>query len=160
MKKKLLKIFMIIAILFIAYNAIWFAWSRSKYGKLSEGMEENSFSNFITPRYIYAEDGYDYLVKYPGYLSFTGNLSIGLPATNDNPFTDALIIWPKVGGKYEFGALLYEKDETGKLATEYQIYIDANGNALSGEYQEIVEKHKDSIQELFAKADERWNIFD
>ena len=159
MKKKLLKIFMIIAILFVAYNVVWFTWSHIKYGKLAKGMHEGDFSSFITPRYVYSKDGYDYLVKYPDYLSLSGNLSVGLPSEeDDNPFTDALIIWPKASGRYEFGALLYEKAERENQMTGYNIYIDAEGNALFKEDQEIVKRHSEAIKDLLAKADERWDI--
>lgn len=107
MKKKIFKIILAVVILFAAYNLIWFAWSHIKYGKLSSGMNEVDFSNFVTPRYVYSDDEkYDYLVKYPDYLTFDGNMSVGSPATEENPFTDALIIWPKVSGGYNFGVLL------------------------------------------------------
>ena len=39
MKKKVFKILLAVVIIFAAYNIIWFAWSRIKYGKLSDGME-------------------------------------------------------------------------------------------------------------------------
>lgn len=155
MKKKILKIILAIVILFVAYNTIWFAWSHIKYGKLSAGMEEGDLSSFITPRYVYSDDErYDYLVKYPEYLAFTGNMSVGSPATEENPFTDALIIWPKVVGGYNFGALLYEND------MQYAIYIDSEGNALSEEDEDIVSKHSDIIRNLLMKTDEKWDIYD
>ena len=83
--KPVLKIILAAAIVFAVYNAVWFAWSHIKYGKLSGGMEETEFSTFVTPRYIYTDaDRYDYLVKYPDYLTFTGNLSVGMPTTEEN----------------------------------------------------------------------------
>lgn len=155
MKRKILKIVLIAAIVFAAYNAVWFAWSHIKYGKLTEGMEEAEFSNFVTPRYIYTDDDhYDYLVKYPDYLTFTGNMSVGLPAAYENPFTDALIIWPKITGKYELGVLLYDED-----GTEYSVYIDAEGNVLNEEDKDAVSRHREAIKDLLIKADEKWNIF-
>ena len=39
MKKKVFKILLAVVIIFATYNIIWFAWSRIKYGKLSDGME-------------------------------------------------------------------------------------------------------------------------
>lgn len=155
MKKKILRIALIIAIVFAAYNAVWFAWARIKYGKLAAGMEKAEFSNPVVPRYIYTDkDHYDYLVKYPDYLSFTGNMSVGLPGVNENPFTDALIIWPKITGKYELGMLLYDEDGTG-----YSVYIDAGGNALFEEDKDAVTRHREAIKDLLMKADEKWNIF-
>ena len=44
-----------------------------KYDPYSKGMEKNVFSTWIVPRYIYSDaDRFDYGVKYPDYLSFTG----------------------------------------------------------------------------------------
>lgn len=155
MKKKVFKIILAVVILFAAYNLIWFAWSHIKYGKLSSGMNEGDFSSFVTPRYVYSDDEkYDYLVKYPDYLAFTGNMSVGSPTTEENPFTDALIIWPKVICGYNFGVLLYED------GMQYAIYIDSEGNALSKEDEDIVSKHSEIIRSLLMKADERWGIFD
>ena len=156
MKRKILKVVLIVVIVFVAYNTVWFAWAHVKYGKLTDGMEEAEFGDPITPRYIYTDDDrYDYLVKYPDYLSFTGNMSVGLPAMNENPFTDALIIWPKIIGKYELGVLLYDED-----GTEYAVYIDADGNALSEEDKDVVSRHREVIEDLLIKADEKWSIFD
>ncbi|MCR4752254.1 MAG: hypothetical protein K5852_08150, partial [Eubacterium sp.] len=65
----------------------------------------------------------------------------GMPTLNENPFTDALIIWPTITGKYEFGALLYDEDGTG-----YSIYIDAKGKALSKEDEDVVLRHSENIK--------------
>lgn len=155
MKKKVLKIIFAVAIVFVACNVVWFAWSHIKYGKLSSGMEENEFSNFVTPRYILTDaDRYDYLVKYPDYLTFTGNMSVGMPATDENLFTDSLIIWPTLSGDYKLGVILYEEGKG------YQVYIDADGNALSKEYEDVVSRHRDNIKNLLMMADNRWGIND
>lgn len=156
MKRILLKIVLAAAAVFLFFNILWFAWSHIRYGAFSGGMEAAEFSNFITPRYIYTDaDRYDFLVKYPDYLTFTGNMSVGLPATGERFFTDALIIWPKAGGKYELGVLLYDEDGSG-----YSVYIDSEGNALAGEDEEAVSRHRENIQKLLIKADERWGILD
>ena len=156
MKRKILKIIVIILIVFVAYNVIWFAWSRIKYGKYIGGMEKAEFGSFITPRYLYTDDdGYDYLVKYTDYPGFTGNMSVGCPVVNENPFTDALIIWPKLFGKYELGVLLYDEDGTG-----YSVYIDADGNALFEEDKDVVSRHSETIKDLLIKADRKWSIID
>ena len=152
--KPAIKILLAAAIMFAVYNAVWFAWSHIKYGKLSGGMEETEFSTFVTPRYIYTDaERYDYLVKYPDYLTFTGNLSVGMPTTEENYNTDSLIIWPAFSGKYEFGAILYEED--GKA---YRVYIDADGNALSKEDEDVVSRHRDHIETLLTMADHQWGI--
>jgi hypothetical protein len=156
MKRKILTIVLAAAALFALYNVLWFAWSHFTYGAFSDGMEVTDFSNFLTPHYIDTDtDRYDYLVKYPDYLSFTGNLSVGLPSTDENFFTDALILWPKAGGKYEYGVLLYDEDGSG-----YSVYIDSEGNALSKADEEVVSRHRENIRDLLIKADERWGIHD
>jgi hypothetical protein len=156
MKRKIFRILLIFAIVSAAYNAVWFGWSRIRYGKLTDGMEKADFSSFIVPRYIFTDDeGYDYLVKYPDYLSFSGNMSVGLPAVNENPFRDALNIWPKINGQYELGVLLYDAD-----GSQYAVYIDDDGNALSEEDKEAVSRHKEAIKDLLNKADEKWSILE
>lgn len=155
MKKKALKIILAAVIAFAVYNIAWFAWSHIKYGKLSGGMEEMEISSFVTRRYSYTDaERFDYLVKYPDYLTFTGNLSVGMPVTDENIFTDALIIWPTLSGKYNYGVLLYEE------GAEYTVYIDADGNALSKEYEDVVSRHRDQIETLLMMADHKWNIRD
>ena len=155
MKKKILKIILTAVIVFAAYNAAWFAWSHVKYSKFTGGMKQGDFSSFVTPRYVYTDaDKYDYLVKYPDYLSFTGNMCVGCPSADEEIFTDALIIWPKVRGGYSFGVLLYEND------TEYAVYIDFAGNALAKEEEAIVSRHSGNIKNLLLMADEKWDICD
>ena len=89
------------------------------------------------------------------YLSFSGNMSVGLPAVNENPFRDALNIWPKINGQYELGVLLYDAD-----GSQYAVYIDDEGNALSEEDKEAVSRHKEAIKDLLNKADEKWSILE
>lgn len=153
MKKKLLIAGGLVLSIFILSNICWFGWRSIKYDKYTENMEENTFTTVITPRYAYKDgEGYDYLVKYPDYLSFTGNLSVGMPVVDDDPFTDALLVWPQLDGNYEYGLLIYEED------SGYQIYIDAQGNALDDTYNEVIERHKDDIDMLLEKADDMWGI--
>ena len=154
MKKKILALVLAAAAVFAAYNIVWFAWSRIRYGKLTAGMEKMDLGFFEAPRYIYTDaDGYDYLVKYPDYLSFSGNMSAGLPDGDGNVFTDALIVWPKPGGRYELGVLLYDED-----GAAYQILIDPEGRALSKEDEDPVSRHAENIRALIKKAEERWGI--
>ena len=157
--KKIHKYVKLLVVAFVVVNILWFGWSRLKYGKLSEGMKHNEFSNPLVPRkYCTDEDGFVFSIKYPDYLSLTGNMAIGLPSDEDNFFTDGLIIWPNIGGKYEYGALLYEKD--GNRYQENRVYIDKEGKPLKPEDQELVTKHRRNIEILLQKAAERWNIPD
>jgi len=110
----------------------------------------------IVPRYIYKDtDGFDYSVKYPDYLSFTGNLAVGFPGTDEDPFTDGLIIWPKYNSGYEFGIMLNPKEPGSE---GWMFYIDAYGNAIDPEYQPIAAEYSDVISELLNRAFNFWNI--
>lgn len=101
------------------------------------------------PRYVYVdEDGYDYGVKYPDYLSLTGNMSVGLPAADNNPFTDFLIVWPRASGGYVCGVSLTKGTQT------YQIYINADGTAVHPEDGEITAACQDTIDDLLSRVKE------
>ena len=116
-------------------------------------MEKNDFFTWIVPRYKHSDpDGYDYGVKFPNYLSFTGNMSVGLPDTDGNLFTDFLVIWPKAFRGYEYGVSLTVEGQT------YQIYINSDGSAVDPEYKEIAESCKDEINALLQRAEEMWNF--
>ena len=140
----------------VIYSIGWFWWSRTTYDKYSKGLEPLPANGVLVPRYDRMDnDGYDYFVKYPDPLTFTGNLCVGTPSEGDNPFTDALIIWPKAGGGYEYGALLYEDN------TEYQIYINCDGtprDAGDAEAAAVIERHADTIQTLLQKARSQWGL--
>ena len=152
-KRAVLRAILCILALIIALNAGWYVWRMVKYGAYSRGMEENYFSSWIVPRYKHTDaDGYDYGVKYPDYLSFTGNLSVGLPAIDDNPFTDFLIIWPKLSGGYEYGVSITEDGQN------YQIYIHADGSAVHPEDSEVVARNQETINALLLRAKEMWDI--
>ena len=151
--KKLLKIFICILTVLMAFNVFWFIWRNVKYGSYIKGMSENDIQSWIVPRYMHVdEEGYDYSVKYPDYLSFTGNLSVGLPSTDGNPFTDFLVIWPKLGGGYEYGVSLTAD------ATNYQIMINNDGSAVDPAYSEITASCKETIDILLLKANRMWTL--
>ena len=117
-------------------------------------MEPQVFYTALDPSY-YAVDaeGYTFSVAYPGYLSATGNLCVGAPMGADgNPLTDALIIWPRAGGSYEYGLLLYD-GENG-----YQIMADSRGHALDSALEPVVQAHAPSVAALFRKANAWWAL--
>lgn len=139
--------------LFVLLNIVWFIWRGVKYGSFTDGMEKSVWDTVLVPRYILSDsEGYDYAVKYPDYLTFTGNLSVGMPASDNSPFTDSLIIWPLLDGSYEYGVLLYEGEDA------YQIYIDMEEKPLESEYHDVIERHSDNIYILLQKADELWDV--
>ncbi len=97
-----------------------------------------------------AEDGYNYGVKKPDYLSLTGNLSVSSMEKNE-----ALIIWPKLLGGYEYGVILKRGNEN------YQIYVDENGEAVDRKdilIVKITEDQREKIKNLLYKADKMWNL--
>jgi hypothetical protein len=97
MKKKLVIIGGVSIGIFILFNAFWFVWREMKYSKyIFEGMEKTEHSNIVVPRFYHVdEDGYSWFVKYPDYLSFTGNITVMMPTGMDDEeahFDDTLII--------------------------------------------------------------------
>lgn len=70
-KRKLIMIIISTCIvLFALYNLSWLYLTRTKYNQFSNDMQEIMANR----TYVKQEDGYLYNVKYPDYLSFTGNL--------------------------------------------------------------------------------------
>ena len=152
-KKRILKVILGILAVFSLLNVSWYIWRMVKYDAYCKGWKKNPFATWIVPRYVYTDaDGYDYGAKYPEYLSITGNMSVGLPAIDDNPFTDFLIVWPKLVGGYEYGAAV-SVDGNG-----YQIYVKSDGTAVNPEESEIVERCQDTINDLLNRAKKMWNL--
>jgi hypothetical protein len=151
--KRAVKIILCVLIIFLVINSCWYTWRFLKYSRYSGGMEKNPFYTWLVPRYKWTDaDRFDYGVKYPEYLSFTGNLSVGMPTVGEDPFSDFLIIWPKFFGGYEYGVSL----SYGDLA--YQIEINEDGTAVDPQYAELAERCRETIDILLARADEMWHI--
>lgn len=154
MKKRVYRIAGILAAAFLLLNLIWFSWRYLAYSGYRNEMSKTNFSAVFHLTYAGTdEDGFDYNVTYPGYLSFTGNLAVGYPGTDEDPFTDGLIIWPKLFGGYEYGVILNPR---GEDTVGYMFYIDTQGKAVDEEYREIAENCQDVIQELLARANSQW----
>ena len=155
MKKPLRGILAAVCI-FAARNLAWFGWRHIAYSQYMDGMMRTVMSTAVVPRYAFKDmDGFDYSVKYPDYLSVTGNLAVGFPGTDEDPFTDGLIIWPKLFGGYEYGVILDSLEE-GKDG--YMFYVDSQGNAVEAEYQPIAEKYEAVITQLLERAGLVWNL--
>lgn len=152
-KKAVIKVLLCILVIFILTNVCWYAWRAQKYGSFSKGMEEQYFSTWIVPRYkTQDKDRFDYGVKYPEYLSLTGNLSVGFPATEENPSTDFLIVWPKAFGGYNYGVSISEGE------TSYQIYINPDGSTVYSEDREVVARNRERINTLLKRGKEMWSL--
>ena len=156
MKKRIVIVFIAMMSAFLLLNLIWLGWRYMAYSGFAEGMTRTDMSSPLFPTYTAKdEDGFDYTVKYPDYLSLTGNLAVGFPGTDDNPFTDGLIIWPKFMGGYEYGVMLNSKEEGG---SGYMFYIVAQGNAVEEEYQSSADEYREVISELMELARNTWNL--
>lgn len=152
--KKFLKIILIILVLFILINIAWFSWRFIKYHNYSKGMNKNKTYTIFVPKYLKNDkEGFSYSIKYPDYLSFTGNLAISMPSEDYDFYTDSLIIWPNFFKDYEYGVILYDENNN-----EYMIEVNENKEPKEPEYQEIIDIHKENIDILFDKANEFWNL--
>jgi len=142
-KRKLIMIIVSTCIvLFALYNLSWLYLTRAKYNQFSNDMQEI----MVNRTYVIQEDGYLYNVKYPDYLSFTGNLGV---ATDDEKY--ALLIWPSFYGKTEYGLqLVDEKNET------HSVMINKNRQAINEEYRDLIRRNKETINILFNKAAKMW----
>ncbi|MGN0184735.1 MAG: hypothetical protein ACI4AL_06420 [Aristaeellaceae bacterium] len=147
---------LVLTAVFGLLNLGWFVWRQTVYSGFAEGMARIDTSSALFPTYAGKDrDGFDYTVKYPDYLSLTGNLAVGFPGTNVAPFTDGLIIWPKATGGYEYGVMLNSREDDG---SGYMFYIDAAGNAVDGEYQPVAEACREVILELMQRAQDTWKL--
>ena len=111
-------------------------------------------------------------VARPGFLHWTGNLGIGLPALalesgEEIGFTDTLLIWPRMTGEPELGVILYEYDvqEDGVTCASRQLYITAAGEyipygdeAEDAANQAVLAAHRENVETLLSRAREIWGI--
>lgn len=156
MKKIIRTALLALLAVFILLNLLWFGWRHMAYAGFAEGMTRTEVSSFLFPTFASKNgDSFDYTVKYPDYLSLTGNLAVGFPGTEEDPFTDGLIIWPKALGGYEYGVMLNSRENDG---SGYMFYIDAQGNAVDGEYQPVAEEYREVIDELLERAGSVWSL--
>jgi hypothetical protein len=149
MKKKKLKISIIvissILILFGGYNLFWYLSVKSTYDPLAVGFEKAPFSGRILD-----EKDYSYYIKYPDYLSFTGNLCV---STADDSLT--LFIWPGIYSQNEYGVQILNPEDQ----VIYNIMVDKNGHTDKIYDAPLIEQNKDMIKALFDKANEKWDIY-
>lgn len=146
--KWVIGVFSILFLLFAAYNVFWMTVVWSVYRDFLPGTKE------VYPLRTYAIDdleGYTFNVKIPDYLSFTGNLGVQ-PKEGGRC---ALIIWPGIFRETRYGVFLPVGD-----GGFYGVYLTENGEALPDapdRVRRLVEANRETIDELFARADALWD---
>ena len=117
-------------------------------------------------------EGYTCNVARPGFLHWTGNLGIGLPALTLESgegigYTDSLLIWPRLFGAPETGVILYEYDvrADGVTCTGHQLYITPEeeyipygDRAEDADNEALLTEHRENVETLLSRAREIWNI--
>ncbi|MDD6800780.1 MAG: hypothetical protein PUE85_10260 [Firmicutes bacterium] len=147
---------LVLTAVFILLNLIWFGWRHTAYSGFSKNMTRTDMSSALFPTCATKDgDSFDHTVKCPDYLSLTGNPAVGYPGTEENSFTDRLIIWPKFTGGYEYGVILNSKedDRRGNM-----FYVDTCGNAVDEKYRFLAEDYRKIIRELMERAERVWNL--
>ena len=135
---------------FLLTSTAWKIWRSNKYDPFADGMKYATSSTGIVPRYVLKVDGDTYYVKYPDYLSTTGNLAIK-PA--DDSVLDSLLIWPQTDGTFKYGVILND----GSI--NYQVYISQSGDtALYEEDQWLVDAYQTVIEQYLSKANMMWDL--
>ena len=111
-------------------------------------------------------------VARPGFLSWTGNLGIGLPNLvlengEEIGFTDTLLIWPRLSGEPEVGVILYEYDfqAAGAACAGHQLYITPEGEyipygdpAEDAANEALLAARRENVAALLARARVIWGI--
>lgn len=143
-KKKFI-IIILVLIIFGLYNIYWYQTTHSKYSSYIGGMNE-----FVRNKSYILQDteGYLFNVKYPDYLSYTGNLGI---STEEGKLS--LIIWPGMFKSTKYGLRITTNDNV-----VYNILLDKNANAIDKQYDELIKENRTAIQLLFQKANNQWNL--
>ncbi|MBU3192281.1 hypothetical protein [Clostridium bowmanii] len=140
------RIFICIILVFVGLNACWFFITTIKYKEFVKVLPKVRNGSYGMKK----EDGYNYNVKKPGYLHYTGNLAV----SNDTK-GELLIIWPLISGGYNYGIRL---QEDGKA---YEIYVDENMNPIdkSDTYSvQNIKDHKAGVESLLSKANKMWKL--
>lgn len=176
MKKGIKIVLCVLLALIVAFGAVSLAWYLTAYRAYDtyvEALSEQYETEKVSAYGVYAvdEEGYSYYIKRPGFLSWTGNLSVSVPSrklSNGETllYVDSLIIWPAKDG-CEIGALLYtyEKDDTGILSTGHQFYISNRGAYIpqnddsDAEKRQILEERRTSVTIMLEKCFAIWPEF-
>lgn len=170
--KRIMVIFVLIAVVFGGINLFWYGFKYLPYRKMADHMNLDDDSEM--PRYVVVDDNYIYRVKMPGYLSFdSGFLYIGpnddeaavLISDNSGNLTEKnkphvdIFIWPQMFSETKYGLTIYEEtysmqvmiNSLGEYLPDETVSEDEKTKAL-----ELIEKHKDEIQDILHAEDELW----
>ncbi|AJA48559.1 hypothetical protein CPAST_c24900 [Clostridium pasteurianum DSM 525 = ATCC 6013] len=142
------RIFIFIILVFVALNISWFLITTIKYNKFVKAVPKDRDGV-----HSLLKDGYNYHVKKPDYLHYTGNLAISTRSASNRG--ELLIIWPLISGGYEYGFSIQEDNEA------YELYVDKNMKPIDTTDTYVIQKfeeHKAGLEQLFSKADEMWQL--
>ena len=174
LRRRGLKLLAVLLAAFALLSAVWYFTAYRPYDAYVEGLrtqpgwrEDPGF-----PECGVDGEGYTCNVARPGFLSWTGNLGIGLPCPvlesgEEIWFTDALVIWTHMLGEPELGVILYEYDfqEEGVSCTGHQLYITPSGEYIPyGDTEEdaaneaVLEARREHVDQLLARSREIWGI--
>lgn len=135
---------------FLLTATIWRSWRNHRYDPFAAGMKHAASTTGGVPRYSLQQNGDIYYVKYPDFLSTTGNLAIK-PA--DDTELDALLIWPQAGSGFQYGVIL--KDG----GTTWQVYLEEDGKTARYEDDQwLVDDHAAIIRQYLNKAKAMWDL--
>lgn len=140
------RILIVIISVFAVLNISWFLITTIKYNKFVKDLPKVKGNSYG----IKKEDGYNYSVKKPGYLHYTGNLAV-----SNSKKGELLIIWPLISGGYNYGIRIQEDGEA------YEIYVDKNMKPIDTDDTYAVQnikKHKAGVEELLSKANKMWQL--
>lgn len=142
--KKIVIIVLALVMAFGVYNLVWFSW---RYIKYNHYVTDNMETFLDNKSYVYTDnDGYNYNVKFPEYLSYTGNLCVA-----DSDGKCALLIWPNIFGGNKYGVQIDKDDEV------YSIMLNENLTAQDKKYDEIVDEYSKEISNLFQRYEKQWD---
>lgn len=136
----------LILLLFIIWNLVWYFTIATTYNQLTENMSKDQHGDFFLEK-----DEYSYYVDKPIYLSWSGNLTI-----TDLKSDNSVIIWPSfLDDNYEYGVLVHIGGEAsvGITVDEELKPIESDPDS-----EKIINDHKSELELLMSEAKRFWNL--
>lgn len=171
--KKLGILFLVIALFFTVINVFWLISVNLPYSKYCRKLDKTEEDGMIY--YEKTVDDYFFTVKRPGYMDFTGYLTVGDKngswininesgeITGSSELYIELNIIPDVWGNFRYR--LWFSDEQNDI--DYFVFIDKDYNYLPSKTatdkviatkSKIVKDNMDEIKRLMTAADTMWEI--